>query len=60
MYATHFMSGLDATVLGIGLGLASLPKTLLISSSPLGAAYIGYWYGISNQGVNNIPSIHKH
>ena len=50
----------SAGILGIGLGLSSLPKTLVEFNSPKGIDRIIMWYYISNQGVNNIPSIHKH
>jgi hypothetical protein len=50
-------SRIRAAGLGIGLGLAALPKTLYkLASSPLGAAEIAAWYGASNVGVTNKPS----
>lgn len=53
---TKFQSG----ILGIGLGLASLPKTLLLLGNPHGYGQIRMWYDISNYGVNNTPTIHEH
>ena len=48
--------------LGIGLGLAALPKTLLQLGNPNGGGYgqIMMWYNISNQNVSNVPTIHNH
>jgi hypothetical protein len=51
---------ISAGVLGIGLGLAAMPKTLLKFWSPTGYNEIKMWYKISNKGVNNTPTIHKH
>jgi hypothetical protein len=50
----------SAGILGIGLGLSALPKTLFQLSNPFGYGQIMMWYKISNQGVNNDPTIHKH
>jgi hypothetical protein len=51
---------LSAGVLGVGLGLCVLPKTILQFMRPYGNIQALKWYGISNQGVNNNPTIHKH
>jgi hypothetical protein len=51
---------ISAGVLGMGLGLAAMPKTLLKFWSPTGYYEIKMWYKISNKGVNNTPTIHKH
>lgn len=51
---------LSAGVLGVGLGLASLGKTVMKLSQPMGFLETMIWYNISNQGVNNTPTIHKH
>ncbi|TAF91850.1 MAG: hypothetical protein EAZ47_09455, partial [Bacteroidetes bacterium] len=52
---------LHAGLLGIGLGLCSLPKTLFQLHVPFGKnANIMKWYEISNTGVTNKPDIHKH
>jgi len=48
---------LQAATLGIGLGLASLPKTLAIfMNSTQGLNYIFMWNSIGNRGVTNVPS----
>ena len=47
---------LDAFFLGIGLGLAALPKTIVTLGSPGGFGYVNIWYGISSIGVTNTPS----
>jgi len=51
---------MSAGILGVGLGLSALPKTLLQLSTPFGYMQTMIWYNISNQGVNNAPTIHKH
>ncbi len=51
---------MSAGVLGLGLGLSALPKTLFQMSKPFGYIETVMWYIISNQGVNNTPTIHKH
>jgi hypothetical protein len=51
---------MQAGILGIGLGIAALPKTILQLSSPLGFNGIMMWYQISSNGVTNTPDIHKH
>ena len=46
-------------LLGIGLGLSTLPKTFytIISKGPINSsAYISMWYSYSNFNVTNIPS----
>lgn len=61
--ANPYLNPIDrasAGILGIGLGLSALPKTLFQLSSPFGYGQIMMWYNISNQGVNNAPTIHKH
>ena len=50
----------SAGVLGVGLGLSALPKTLFQLNTPFGYTQILMWYNISNKGVNDIPTIHKH
>jgi hypothetical protein len=46
----------DAFILGVGLGLASLPKTIFqLGSGPAGAAETMAWYSVSNIGVTNTP-----
>ena len=51
---------MSAGLLGVGLGLSALPKTLFQLSTPFGYMQTMMWYNISNQGVNNAPTIHKH
>ncbi|MFZ7114875.1 MAG: hypothetical protein ACO1G9_05810 [Bacteroidota bacterium] len=52
---------IDAAILGVGLGLAAIPKTTVeLNRGPVGVANIIMWYIFSNQGVNNRPDIHKH
>jgi hypothetical protein len=51
---------MSAGILGVGLGLSALPKTLFQLSTPFGYMQTMMWYNISNQGVNNAPTIHKH
>jgi len=58
-----FLNPIDrmtAGILGVGLGFFALPKTLFQLSKPFGYIEIMMWYNISNQGVNNAPTIHKH
>ncbi|HAN00721.1 MAG TPA: hypothetical protein DCQ26_19175 [Marinilabiliales bacterium] len=50
----------QAFTLGEGLGLAAFPKTIFQLSKSAGFVDIIMRYNISNQGVNNAPSIHKH
>jgi hypothetical protein len=42
------------------LGAFALPKTLFQFSTPNGITQINTWYNISNQGVNNAPTSHRH
>jgi hypothetical protein len=49
-----------AGLLGIGLGLFALPKTLFQLSMPYGYMQTKMWYNISNHKVNNAPTNHKH
>lgn len=61
--SSPFLNTIDrisAGVLGVGLGLSALPKTIFQMITPLGYAQTMMWYNISNQGVNNAPTIHKH
>ena len=51
---------LSAGVLGVGLGFASLGKTITKLLQPGGFVEIMTWYNISNSGVNNTPTVHKH
>lgn len=53
---------MSAGILGVGLGLGALPKTIYQLNSMFGFGYIEMmlWYNISNQGVDNTPTIHKH
>ena len=51
---------MSAGLLGVGLGFSALPKTLFQLSTPFGYMQTMMWYNISNQGVNNAPTIHKH
>ena len=51
---------INAGLLGIGLGFFATPKTIFQLSNPYGYYEIMFWYGISNVGVTNAPSIHKH
>lgn len=51
---------LSSGILGFGLGLSALPKTMFQLSSPYGFEQMLMWYQISNQGVNNTPNVHKH
>ena len=50
---------MSAGILGLGLGLSALPKTLFQLSTPFGYMQTMMWYNFSNQGVNNAPTIHK-
>jgi len=50
----------SAAILGIGLGLSSLPKTIIQLSTFTGYDKIMIWYNASSQGVNNAPTIHTH
>ena len=45
-----------AYLIGTGLGLLSLPKTIHRLNSPSGLSMIKMWYNISNKGVTNTPS----
>jgi hypothetical protein len=49
-----------AGVLGVGLGLIALPKTVITLSNPVGDIQTKVWYEMSNIGVTNGPSVHKH
>ncbi|GAA3943761.1 hypothetical protein GCM10022406_27980 [Hymenobacter algoricola] len=50
-----------AAILGEGLGLAALPKSLLTLAFDQNALFnIAMWYHVSNIGVTNKPSLHKH
>ena len=46
---------LEAGALGVGLGLFSLPKTLIKSATPQGRMEIQMWYNVSSIGVTNQP-----
>jgi hypothetical protein len=46
--------------LGVGLGLIALPKTIITLSNPVGDIQTKVWYEMSNIGVTNGPSVHKH
>ncbi|SFO38927.1 RHS repeat-associated core domain-containing protein [Paenimyroides ummariense] len=50
----------SAGLLGVGLGIAALPKTIYQLKSSSGFLPIILWYNVSNQGVNNTPTPHKH
>ena len=52
----------QAFILGEGLGLMALPKTIYLLAQPNGQGLIDIitWYNISNVGVTNTPDIHKH
>ena len=54
------ISRMQAFILGEGLGIAALPKTLYQLTQPSGLYGVVMWYNISNVGVTNTPSIHKH
>lgn len=56
----NMIDRMSAIVLGVGLGLSALPKSLYQLSNPMGFAETMMWYNISNQNVNNKPTIHKH
>lgn len=62
--ANQFVNPIDrmqAGVLGVGLGfLASFKTVYQMMQGPQGGTEVMVWYHISNQGVNNTPSIHKH
>jgi RHS repeat-associated protein len=47
---------IDAVILGVGLGLMAVPKTLLQISKPTGFMEIMVWYNYSSIGVTNRPS----
>lgn len=47
---------LHAFTLGLGLGMASLPKTASTLMTPNGFFQIMLWYHVSNQDVKNTPS----
>jgi hypothetical protein len=52
------MTRIDAGILGIGLGLIAVPKTIYQLSQPNGIIEIIMWDKISGAGVTNIPSGH--
>ncbi len=49
----------EAALFGIGLSLFALPKTLIMLSQPNGLGFTEsqMWYNLSNDQVNNVPSI---
>jgi len=47
---------IDAALLGTGLGLSSLPKTMFKLSTSVGVIEMMYWYQISSVGVTDKPS----
>ena len=49
-----------AGTLGFFLGLASTPKTLIQFGDPHSSWQVISSYNLSNLGVNNNPTIHKH
>jgi len=51
------LTKLRASILGGGLGLFALPKTIAHFANPNsgGLGYVMMWYNISNAGVTNIP-----
>jgi len=51
---------MSAGILGLGLGLSALPKTIYQLSIPAGFIQTIIWYNISNIRVNNTPIIHRH
>ncbi|WP_027473180.1 hypothetical protein [Saccharicrinis fermentans] len=53
---------INAGLLGFGLGLIALPKTIIQYAQPNGTGHgnVMMWYYISNTGVTNTPSIHNH
>ena len=52
------MSRIDAAILGTGLGLSALPKTIYqMGTGPTWLAETMMWFNISSQGVNNAPTI---
>lgn len=55
-------SRLDAGILGIGLAVSALPKTVFQLSNPIlgGGGAAAAWYNLSSIGVTNAPVIHKH
>lgn len=61
--ANPYLSPIDratAGILGLGVGVSVLPKTLFELISPFGFIQTLMWYNYSNIGVTNAPSIHKH
>lgn|GEM_PF-5843041 len=51
---------MQAAVLGIGLGIAALPKTVIQLSRPSGFGEVMMWLEVSNNDVSNSPDVHKH
>ncbi len=50
-------SRIDAAVLGVGLGLSALPKTIFnVVTNPQWIPETMIWYNLSSQGVTNKPS----
>lgn len=55
-----YKTTLHAQVLGTGMALGALPKTVYNIISSRGIGDIIYWYHVSSEGVNNYPDVHKH
>ncbi|GAB4044781.1 RHS repeat-associated core domain-containing protein [Spirosoma jeollabukense] len=55
-YQTNPIAKIRTGIVGIGLGLFSLPKTLYKLYQPGGYEEIKLWYNLSNYGVTNSPS----
>lgn len=61
MTQLNMKTRVNAGILGIGLGLAALPKTVVQSLRGKGSGmYVHFWYNISSRNVNNAPSVHRH
>lgn len=55
-FAPSYRTKTNSLILGIGLGLVALPKTLYKMSIPGGYSDIKKSYNLSNKGVTNKPS----
>ncbi|NVO09211.1 MAG: VCBS repeat-containing protein [Bacteroidales bacterium] len=53
-------SRIDAALLGYGLGLMAVPKTLFQLAKPYGLIEIIMWDKVSSAGVTNVPSSDNH
>jgi len=54
------ISRMQAGILGVGLGVSALPKTIYQLGHHNGLIDVIIWYNLSNEGVSNTPDTHKH